>query len=71
MRGYMIWRKDTGAVQMAIAINLLMLTAFLALGIYLGGLSRSTHDGMGYRGRTVRGNCLVTVAKPPTDESKA
>jgi hypothetical protein len=38
LRGVMIWQRSTGAVQLAMFINLLAMVAFLALGIYLGGL---------------------------------
>jgi len=38
LRGVMIWQRSTGAVQLAMFINLLALVAFLVLGIYLGGL---------------------------------
>jgi hypothetical protein len=38
LRGVMIWQRSTGAVQLAMFINLVALLAFLALGIYLGGL---------------------------------
>jgi hypothetical protein len=38
LRGVMIWQRSTGAIQVAMFINVVALVVFLALGIYLGGL---------------------------------
>jgi O-antigen/teichoic acid export membrane protein len=38
LRGVMIWQRRTGAVQLAMFMNLLTLVIFLALGITFGGL---------------------------------
>lgn len=37
LRGVMIWQRWTGAVQLAMFINLATLAAFLVLGVYFGG----------------------------------
>jgi len=38
LRGVMIWQRSTGAVQLAMFINLATMLVFLGLGVYLGGL---------------------------------
>jgi len=38
LRGVMIWRRQTGSVQLAMFVNLLTLFVFLALGAWFGGL---------------------------------